>query len=166
MATLMVVTGPSAGRSFALAYHTLVMVGRDEACTFQLADDYVSRHYLFVLSLFLDMNRSYQAIACDYRKVNEVGAPISTHSFRDDPIACGIMFTYESLSNLRFYSEQFRMREGHDLLARFTKQYELFHLPMPLYRYRMHENNRTLSAKEVEKYDAMLEEELDAQQAD
>ena len=37
------------------------------------ADDYVSSHFLHILSLFLDENRKYQAIACDYKKVNELG---------------------------------------------------------------------------------------------
>ena len=43
------------------------------------ADDYVSKHYLYVLALFLDMNPEYQAATSDYRKVNEVGVRISTH---------------------------------------------------------------------------------------
>ena len=117
------------------------------------ADDYVSAHFLYVLSLFLDMNRDYQAVTCDYRKVNEVGTPISTHRFVDEPVACGVMFTYESLCNLKFYSEGFKMREGHELLKRFSDRYKICHLPYPLYRYRMHENNRTKDAKEVEKFD-------------
>ena len=33
------------------------------------SDDYVSRRFLFLLKLFLDMNREYQAVAVDYLKV-------------------------------------------------------------------------------------------------
>ena len=124
------------------------------------ADDYVSRHILYVLSLFLEMNQDYQAVTSDYRKVNEVGRRISTHQFVEEPIACGVMFTYESLCNLRFYSEQFRMREGHDLFQRFQEKYSVCHLPFPLYRYRMHENNRTADGDEVAKYDTMLKTTL------
>ncbi|QEF99634.1 Putative glycosyltransferase EpsH [Stieleria maiorica] len=121
------------------------------------ADDYVSRHFLFVLSLFLDMNRTYQAVTCDYRKVNEVGTPLETLKFQDEPIACGIMYTYEALCNLNFYNEEFKMREGHDLLNRFSEKYCVMHLPFPLYRYRIHDSNRTHNADEVRRYDSQLE---------
>jgi len=120
------------------------------------ADDYVSQHYLYVLSLFLDMNRDYQAVTCDYRKVNEVGTPISTHLFVEEPIGCGVMYTYEALCNLKFYNEDFKMREGHDLFQRFAEKYRVCHLPFALYRYRMHENNRTGNAEELKKYDERL----------
>ena len=66
------------------------------------------------------------------------------------------MFTYESLCNLKFYSEGFKMREGHELLKRFSESYQICHLPYPLYRYRMHETNRTKDVKEVEKFDQLL----------
>jgi glycosyltransferase involved in cell wall biosynthesis len=120
------------------------------------ADDYVSRHFLYILSLFLDMNREYQAVTCDYRKVDEVGRPVSTHRFLDDPLACGVMFTYESLCNLRFYNKDFKMREGHELLKRFTEKYKICHLPFSLYRYRIHENNRTKDHATIAEYDALL----------
>ena len=55
------------------------------------------------LSLFLDMNRSYQAVACDYNKVNHVGILVENCSAESDPIACGVMFTYESLCEINFY---------------------------------------------------------------
>jgi glycosyltransferase involved in cell wall biosynthesis len=120
------------------------------------SDDYVSKHFLHTLSLFLDMNRTYQAVSCDYYKVNEVGKIIESFSSEKDPIACGIMFTYESLSEINFYDENFRMREGHDLIKRFLQKFSLFHLPMSLYRYRIHSENRTLNLEEVKKYDNLL----------
>ncbi|MDF1844561.1 MAG: glycosyltransferase family A protein [Rubripirellula sp.] len=122
------------------------------------ADDYVSRHFLFVLSLFLDMNRDFQAVTCDYRKVNEVGTPLGTFRFQDEPIACGVMYTYEALCNLNFYNENYKMREGHELLRRFQERYQVSHLPFPLYRYRIHESNRTHNTEVLEKYDSQLGE--------
>lgn len=122
------------------------------------SDDYVSKHFLKSLSLFLDMNRNYQAVACDYNKVNEVGVLVENCSSESDPIACGVMFTYESLCEINFYDDNFKMREGHDLIHRFLKIYRLFHLPMPLYRYRIHNQNRTSNIDQVEKYDNLLKE--------
>jgi len=120
------------------------------------ADDYVSKHFLQSLSLFLDMNRKYQAVACDYKKVDEVGNTLGAYNFSDEPVACGIMFTYESLCGINFYDEKFKMREGHDLLKRFSKKYSYFHLEMPLYRYRQHASNRTKNVDEIGQYDKIL----------
>ena len=45
------------------------------------------------------------------------------------------------------------MREGHELHKRFLKKYKIYNFKMPLYRYRMHDNNRTKNVEEVEKFD-------------
>jgi len=119
------------------------------------SDDYVSKHFLYVLATFLDLNRAYQAVACDYKKVNKVGQVLLDCSYEEDPIACGVMFSYESLCNVGYYNEDFKMREGHELIKRFNEHYNLFHLELSLYRYRMHENNRTKS-EEVLDYDRKL----------
>ncbi len=67
------------------------------------------------------------------------------------------MFTYESLCNVGFYDENFKMREGHNLLQRYKEDgYMLYNLPVPLYKYRIHDANRTKNKKEVEKYDKKL----------
>ena len=122
-------------------------------------DDYFSKHCLYMLSVFLDMNRNYQAIACDYKRVNEIGQNIEIVSAQKEPIACGIMFSYESLAEVGFYNEEMKMREGHELLTRFIKKYNLFYLPIPLYRYRMHQDNRTKNQNQILMYDKKLEEQ-------
>jgi len=121
------------------------------------ADDYVSKHFLYLMSIFLDMNRNYQAIACDYKKVNEIGLGLGIFSSINEPIACGIMFTYESLCEINFYNEKYKMREGHELLKRYKEKYKIYNVEIPLYRYRIHGNNRTNNKKTLEKYDNMLD---------
>ena len=123
------------------------------------SDDYVSKHFLYMLSTFLFMNRYYQAVACDYKTVNELGETLESYkSAKDNPMACGVMFTYESLCNIGFYNEEFEMREGHELMSRFQKKYRMSYLEIPLYRYRMHKNNRTNNINEVNKFDKKLGE--------
>jgi glycosyltransferase involved in cell wall biosynthesis len=129
-------------------------------------DDYVSSHFLYVLSNFLKSNSgprvmntdcNYQAVACDYFKVNDTAELLSRHNSKDEFVACGIMYTYESLANLGFYNDSFKMREGHELNKRFLEEYKMYHLRMPLYRYRLHGENRTNDVEETEKYDNKLE---------
>ena len=102
-----------------------------------------------MLSIFLDLNRNYQSISCDYKKVDSIGRVKSYHSFAEEPIACGIMFTYDSIFESGLYDENFKMREGHDLLIRFKKKFNLFSIPIPLYRYRMHSDNRTSNLNQI-----------------
>lgn len=132
------------------------------------SDDYVSKHFLYTLSNFLDMNSgprimntdtNYQAVACDYFKVDNTGQLISRHSSEKEFIACGIMFTYESLCDIGFYDEKYRMREGHEMMKRFQEKYKIYNLPMPLYKYRIHDENRTKDLKTVQSFDNMLEGE-------
>ena len=108
-----------------------------------------------MLSAYLDVSKRKQAVACDYKKVNDYGESLSTYSFKEFPIACGIMFTYESLCNIGYYNEDWKMREGHELLKRFEDKYDVGYLDIPLYRYRMHENNRS-STEEIKEYDKKL----------
>ena len=135
-------------------------------------DDYVSSHFLYILSKFLESNTGsrrlvkecdYQAVACDYFKVDDTGGVLSRHNSEEEFAACGIMYTYESISNLGFYNEDFKMREGHELHNRFLKKYKIYNLRMPLYRYRIHENNRTKDIEEVQKFDKMNNDLSDVQ---
>ena len=103
-----------------------------------------------------DEKIDYQAVARDYFKVNDTGGVLSRHDSENEFVACGIMYTYESISNLKFYNEDFKMREGHDLHNRFLKKYKMYNLKMPLYRYRIHENNRTNDKNVVQEYDNKL----------
>jgi len=121
------------------------------------ADDYISKHTLYVLSLFLDMNRDYQAVACDYNEVDNLGKTLARKHSEDDPIACGIMFTYESLCDVGFYDKTYKMREGHELLKRYVKRHNIYYMPMPFYRYRKHNDNRTNDIANVAIYDERLQ---------
>jgi hypothetical protein len=48
------------------------------------------------------------------------------------------------------------MREGHEMIGRFKEKYKVYNLPMPLYKYRIHESNRTNDLEKVKNYDKML----------
>ena len=46
MACIVVVEGPVKGKTLALESHRLVMIGRDDQCTFQILDEKISRRHL------------------------------------------------------------------------------------------------------------------------
>jgi dienelactone hydrolase len=72
------------------------------------------------------------------------------------PIACGIMFRKDLLFDIGLYDEKFRAREEEDLRKRFEKKHSIYHIPLPLYRYRMHDSNLTKNKKEMTKYKKKL----------
>ncbi len=68
MACLVVTEGPAAGQYLALERHPLILVGRDDQCTFQLLDEQVSRRHLQVK---LDEERNRHC-AIDFDSANGV----------------------------------------------------------------------------------------------
>ncbi len=120
------------------------------------SDDYVSRQFLFFLKFFLINNREYEAVACDYFQVDEKENTIKKVKFSKEQIACGVMFRRECLFDLGLYDTKFKMREGHELMKRFEKKFRLAFLELPLYKYRIHTNNRTKDKKKLRYFDKIL----------
>ncbi|OUR98832.1 alpha-mannosidase [Halobacteriovorax marinus] len=120
------------------------------------SDDYIARETLYFMKFFMDKNRHYQAVACDYQFVSSEEIPGERKDAMKEEIACGIMYRKECLFDIGLYSEEFRMREGHELRTRFLSKYTMAHLPIPFYKYRDHENNRTKNLEEVSKFDEKL----------
>lgn len=104
------------------------------------ADDYVSKYFLQILLVAL-AERSHAAVRCDYFMVDEFGTPFSDQDASRAPIACGILFERDALVSIGLYREDLRLGEDSELESRFGRQYEIAHVPIPLYRYRIHDGN-------------------------
>ena len=133
-----------------------IMLSKGRYVTRVDSDDYVQRNFLFLSKLFLDMNREYQAVAVDYIKVDNFETVLSKENCLKNEIACGIMYRKECLINIGLYNEKFKMREGHEINQRFKKKFKIGRLELPLYKYRMHEKNRTKNLKRVSYFDKLL----------
>ena len=113
------------------------------------SDDYVARNFIYLLKLFLDKNNEYQAVTADYYRVTSDEKVIDKNNSSLNEIACGIMFRKEALIGIGMYDEKFSMREGHELKKRFLKKYKIGRLEIPIYKYRQHDKNRTLTKKKT-----------------
>jgi len=120
------------------------------------SDDFVRRNFIYLTRLFLNLNREYQAVSVDYFKVNNNEEFISKNSAKKEEIACGVMFRKECLYDIGLYNPDFKMREGHEMKIRFQKKHKIGHLNLPLYKYRVHDTNRTKNLKVLKKYDRKL----------
>jgi glycosyltransferase involved in cell wall biosynthesis len=107
------------------------------------SDDYVNKHYLLFLSMFLETNNYMDAVACDYILVDAQENVLSIVDCEKDPIGCGIMFKRTQLIDLGLYDSSMKWHEDKDLYARFTLKHKIHRIELPLYRYRKHEKNMT-----------------------
>ncbi len=120
------------------------------------SDDYIARNCLYLMRLFLESNREYQAVASDYVLVNEQEQVICKVNGLAEEIACGVMFRKECLFEVGLYNDEFQMREGHELRRRFLERFNIGRLEFPLYKYRQHEGNRTKDVEQLSKYNEKL----------
>jgi glycosyltransferase involved in cell wall biosynthesis len=127
---------PAALNTGLRAAHTRYVVRVD-------ADDYVHHDFVRVLMLFLDLNPHMDAIACDYLTVDEHEAHLEHVNCFERPIGCGIMFRKDRLIELGLYDESFLMAEDVDLRLRFEHHWRVHRVELPLYRYRLHDENMT-----------------------
>lgn len=122
------------------------------------SDDYIQNKTISTLETILDMNNNIDAIAVDYILVDDRQNTMIHINSEKEPIGCGIIFRKEHLIEIGLYDEEMRWHEDKELIMRFKKQFKIFHLPVPFYRYHIHGNNMTLDKDNYDKYLSILKE--------
>mgnify|MGYP001271183936 FL=1 len=117
------------------------------------SDDWVHKEYLQILYNFLNLNNEIDAVSCDYYLMDRNQKILSKENCEKKPIGCGIMFRFIQLINIGLYDKKMMSSGDEDLFIRFKKKYEIFRLPIPLYRYIRHKNNMTNNKKYLKKYE-------------
>lgn len=143
-------SGLSVARNFG------VKKAKGQFVVFLDADDYIQKDLLLIQKTFLAENNTLDAVSVDYYLVDERGNHLEHVNTEEKPIACGVMFRKDLLLDIGLYDESFRAREEEDLRIRFLKKYKIYNIILPLYRYRMHDNNLTKNESEMNKYQQKL----------
>ena len=121
------------------------------------ADDYISSYLIsFLYSSFLIFPKKF-GIACDYYHVSDDGKYIANFKSKEMPIACGILYDRKKFIKYGMYNPKFRHREEEELRLRLGKKYDIHYLNLPLYRYRMHQTNKTKSKSYLIDYKKKIE---------
>jgi hypothetical protein len=66
------------------------------------------------------------------------------------------MFRIEQLIEIGLYDESFLINEEVDLKERFSRKYGITRIPLPLYRYRLHEKNMTKDLEKKAEFDLKI----------
>lgn len=106
------------------------------------ADDYVHHDFLKLHQLFLANNKDMDATSSDYYEVDLKENVLRRKNGVTWPIACGVMYRANHMFDLGLYDESLP-REDVDFRQRFLKKYQIYNIPVPLYRYTVHEDSKT-----------------------
>lgn len=110
------------------------------------SDDYVQPAFLYMLYNFLKFNPKYVAVSCDYFMTDNEERVLEHKSFREDGIACGLMFRTSYLEIIGSYNPEKRIFEDTDLFLRIDAD-KIYHMPVPLYNYVQHSKSMTSKRK-------------------
>lgn len=111
------------------------------------SDDYINEHTLLFMTEILLANPDIGFVYADHLRVTEgerVTERIDINTL--DLLykhGAGILFRKSYLEAIGLYDPELRNAEDFDLLKRYIKNFNGFHLRLPLYRYRIHQGNMT-----------------------
>lgn len=106
------------------------------------SDDYVQPPFLYMLYNFLKFNPKYVGASCDYFITDNEERIISVESFKENGLACGLMFRTSYLEIIGSYNPDKKIFEDKCLFHR-IEPLKIYHLPIPLYNYVKHGNSTT-----------------------
>lgn len=122
------------------------------------ADDYFDPHALEVMAGFLELRPNVGMVFPDYYHVDEKSNILETikrHNFEhvtvlDQPAhgACTMM-RRQWLLDLGGYDESYRCQDGWDIWVRFTEEYEVGNINLPLFYYRQHGSSLTKNEERI-----------------
>jgi len=116
------------------------------------SDDYLGRLAVENMSNILTENKEYAYVYCDHIRIDKNG-------FREKKIkldneeniknhGAGILFRTDIIKKIGNYDIDLREGEDYDLIKRLNENsFKSFYLPIPLYRYYIHEKNISKSGK-------------------
>jgi len=126
------------------------------------ADDYFGEHALLFMTELLLHNPEIGFIYCDHLAVDEREKILGRINL-DTPQkllrhGAGIMFRKTNLEILGLYNSNLKNAEDYELLKRYLKNFDGYHLKLPLYRYRQLPDS--LSRQNREKWEQKADELL------
>ena len=121
------------------------------------ADDFVASDFAYLLLRVLRSNPEAFGVACDYFMVDVFGQKEVRFNVDHHPVSCGIMYHKDRLIQLGLYHPEWRHREEEELRKRLGEEYKIIRIPVPLYRYMKHGDNKTEDSENMARFKRKLE---------
>lgn len=116
------------------------------------ADDFINENTLHFMTQILIYNQDIGFVYCDHFRVDENGNKLERVNMKSLTNllnhGAGIMFRKFNMEALGLYNSELKNCEDYDLIMRYLKNFDGYHLPLPLYRYSRHDSNMTNNKKE------------------
>lgn len=126
------------------------------------SDDCIKWHTLLFMSEILKENPGIGFVYPDHLLMDRDGCPITRLDINTLDLlfshGAGIMFRKTYLEAIGLYDKRLRNSEDFDLLKRYIRNFNGYHLALPLYLYRQHEGNMTRDKEERRKWDLIVNE--------
>lgn len=126
------------------------------------SDDYIAEHTLLFMSEILDKNHDIGFVYGDHFRVDEKENVLEKVVINTPDLIFrhggGIMFRKSYMELIGLYDPQLRNAEDYDLLKRYIKNFNGYHLAYPGYRYRIHEGNMTRDISERKRWETKADE--------
>ena len=100
-------------------------------------DDFINKNFLHSLYEILEWNEDIGFVYCDHIIVKENRERLRSINTLEKLLdnGAGIMFRKKYIESIGLYDENLRNREDYDLLLRYIKNFNGYHLRLPYYRY-------------------------------
>ncbi len=129
------------------------------------SDDYINENTLLFMTEILDQNHAIGFVYCDHFRVDKEERILERVDINTLDLlfrhGAGIMFRKSYLEAIGLYDTDLRNAEDFDLLRRYIKNYDGYHLRMPLYRYRQHDTNMTKDEDERKRWETLAKQKDD-----
>lgn len=121
------------------------------------SDDYINEHTVLFFTEILDKNPDIGFVYADHLRVDRDESVLERRDINTPDLlfrhGAGILFRKSHLELIGLYDKSLRNAEDYDLLKRYIKNWDGFHLPLPLYRYRQHPNQMTADEGERKRWE-------------
>lgn len=126
------------------------------------ADDYITEHTLLFMTEILDKNHDIGFVYADHIRVDEQENHLDRVVINTPHLifrhGSGIIMRKSYLEMLGLYDKSLRNAEDYDLLKRYIKNFNGYHLSLPLYRYRQRKGSLTSDPEERKKWETKSDE--------
>ena len=126
------------------------------------SDDYIHINTINTLTNIIEaLDDSYIGVKTDYCYVDDNDTRSKQVCSFENPIACGILLKKSMLINIGMFDENLHAFEEKELFQRIGQNNKkIAHVPVPFYRYRMHDCNHTKTIDIPEEYNRYIKKSI------